>query len=130
MSFNKQGTSHKTLYGGVCSILVYMLLLVYFIVLAVRIINHSNDQNNSINLFEDFTDEGVTIPYKTMGSVIFFTLYKSDFLGKSLNYDDNMKKYLSFDSYHSNQNFYKKQGFFKKKLDVHECDEDDFKYDK
>ena len=41
-----------------------------------------------------------------------------------------MKKYLSFDAYHSNQNFYKKQGFFKKKLDVHECDEDDFKYDK
>jgi hypothetical protein len=53
LNFNKKGSSHKTLAGGVLTILGKTLILVYSLQLLVQMFTYSNDDTSAEGLVED-----------------------------------------------------------------------------
>ena len=38
LNYNKRGSSHNTIIGGICSILIKIVILAYFVILAKRLV--------------------------------------------------------------------------------------------
>ena len=62
LNFNKKGSQHTTVVGGVVSIIVKVLMLTYVGVLMNRMIEYKDDQiSSSVNILDFENGEGVKL---------------------------------------------------------------------
>ena len=73
LNFNKKGSSHKTLIGGVFSIIGLTLWMIFFIITLRRWIIRDSDDFSSQIIPQNYTEMGI-VDYKESGTVLFFKI--------------------------------------------------------
>jgi len=78
--------------GGICSILIRVIIAIYFTILFQRMITLSDNKNETFPLATDQTQEYV---FGDTDIKYLITLFDFGKGGKSIPYDDEVKKYLT-----------------------------------
>ena len=94
LSFNNKGTSHKTLLGGLVSILIKLLLVFYFFILLRTLVFNQDDKNTSVISGQELEELGTVNFNETYANMFFLVFDQYNF--KGVPYDENVQKYMTF----------------------------------
>ena len=97
LTFNKDGSEHKTLFGGFVSIFIKTFLLWYTTTLFIKMIFHQDDKITTTNYTQDFEELGY-IEMSEIDTVNFYTLVNSKNF-EPINYDDHAKRHIRLKAY-------------------------------
>ena len=126
LSFNKKGTTHNTVFGGISSLVVLSFLLFYFYIHLDKMINHKEDKIStkleSINLLEapevKLNDMKFILPLNLVYAKLF----------APIEYTDDVKRFLTIQSYQNEWDYTAKPPKYPTRtpLGIKSCTEEDF----
>ena len=100
LNYNEEGNNHKTLIGGVVSIIIQAALLSYVVIVFYRMFTFAEDKNSSTqNLVHFIRDddplhqEGIDkVPKADLNQLFFVTVRKEGYTVEELN---NLERYMT-----------------------------------
>ena len=93
LNFNNNGSTHSTIIGAVCSIFVNIIIFIYVWGLVDKLIYNGDVKISMVSKYVE-NDSYEEIPMNSTGIIPVFSLYNFKTM-KPLEYDENMKKYLT-----------------------------------
>lgn len=97
LTFNKDGSEHKTVVGGFISIFIKAFLLWYTCTLFIKMWFHQDDKITTTNYTQDFDEMGY-VEMSEINTVNFYTLVDSRNF-EPIEYDDHAKRHIRLKAY-------------------------------
>ena len=72
LRFDKKGDTHKTLFGGIVSVCVYVMMLAYASNLLVKMFQYGDDKNSSVSYNKKLNFLEDRVLYKDLESLLYF----------------------------------------------------------